>query len=517
MNDNNNSNGFEKEMNGMEPKIQEAPFPIPKEEVIGEAEHSLEERTVIAQNYGEETGRVTQENFAVKEDFPNKEFLSGNEDSGFEEKSIEGENGFQKEEAIKDEKNTLNQDMADSKESPRKDTPKEEPTIREYHYEEQVKKTPRMKKNWTKFIAGCLIVSIAGGASIGAGYGAVTALMQDEPTVTNATVFAEKVSSTNAVSAVDIIKSVKPSVVSISTKVSGTTEYFGSFSVPYESNGVGSGVIFFSDDSKIAIATNNHVIADATSIFITLDGDVSVPAKVVGTKSESDLAVITASWEDLKKAGVKNVTVATFGDSDELEVGESVIAIGNAMGMGLSATDGMISMTEQTINVDGNELTVLQTSAAINGGNSGGALVNSAGEVIGINTAKYNSSMAEGMGYAIPSNVIGPIVDELLENGTMPKPFIGIKGTGITTDNAGLYKLPVGALIMEVTEGGPAAEAGIMVGDIVTEFNGKTVMDMNTLADLVGETTVGDRVMVHVVRNGETGHDLELVVADKNQ
>lgn len=360
-------------------------------------------------------------------------------------------------------------------------------------------------------------MSIAGGASIGAGYGAVTALMQDEPTVTNATVFAEKVSSTNAVSAVDIIKSVKPSVVSISTKVSGTTEYFGSFSVPYESNGVGSGVIFFSDDSKIAIATNNHVIADATSIFITLDGDVSVPAKVVGTKSESDLAVITASWEDLKKAGVKNVTVATFGDSDELEVGESVIAIGNAMGMGLSATDGMISMTEQTINVDGNELTVLQTSAAINGGNSGGALVNSAGEVIGINTAKYNSSMAEGMGYAIPSNVIGPIVDELLENGTMPKPFIGIKGTGITTDNAGLYKLPVGALIMEVTEGGPAAEAGIMVGDIVTEFNGKTVMDMNTLADLVGETTVGDRVMVHVVRNGETGHDLELVVADKNQ
>ncbi|WP_352399161.1 trypsin-like peptidase domain-containing protein [Anaerotignum sp.] len=391
------------------------------------------------------------------------------------------------------------------------------PTVREYHYEEQVKKTPKKRRNWGKFIAACLIVSIAGGASIGAGYGAVKYYLEDEPTVTKTPVIAQKVSSNvTGMSAVDIIKGVKPSVVSISTKVSGTADYFGSFSVPYESNGVGSGVIFFSDDAKIAIATNNHVIDGATSIYVTLEGDVTVPAKVVGTKSESDLAVLTVSWNDLKSAGVKDVSVASFGDSDSLEVGDSVIAIGNAMGMGLSATDGMVSMTEQNINVEGNQLTVLQTSAAINGGNSGGPLVNSAGEVVGINTAKYNSSMAEGMGYAIPSNVIVPIVEELLENGTQPKPYIGIKGTSITSENANLYKLPVGALIMEVTEGGPAEKAGIMVGDIITSVNGKTVMDMDSLVQIIGETKVGDTVDVHVVRNGETGHDLKLIIADKN-
>ncbi len=393
----------------------------------------------------------------------------------------------------------------------------EGPSVREYRYEEQVKKTPKKKRNWGRFIAACLIASVAGGASMGAGYGAVKYYFADEPTVTKTQAVAQKTStSTAGMSAVDIIKSVKPSVVSISTKVSGTADYFGSFSVPYESNGMGSGVIFYSDDEKVAIATNNHVVDGATSIFVTFDGDVNVPAKVVGTKSESDLAVITVSWDDLKSAGVKEITVSTFGDSDSLEVGDNVIAIGNAMGMGLSATDGMISMTEQTINVEGNELTVLQTSAAINGGNSGGPLVNSAGEVVGINTAKYNSSMAEGMGYAIPSNVISPIVQDLLENGTQPKPYIGIKGTSITTENAELYKLPVGALIMEVAEGGPAEEAGIMVGDIITSFNGKTVMDMDSLVEVVGETKVGDVVDVHVVRNGETGHDLKLTIADKN-
>lgn len=394
----------------------------------------------------------------------------------------------------------------------------EGPSVREYRYEEQVKKTPKKKKyNWSKFIAACLVVSVAGGASIGAGYGAAKYYFDDEPTVTKTPVVAQTVSSSVAgASAVDIIKSVKPSVVSISTKVSGTAEYFGSFSVPYESNGMGSGVIFYSDDERIAIATNNHVVDGASSIYVTFEDGANVPAKVVGTKSESDLAVITVSWDDLKSAGVKDVSVASFGDSDSLEVGDSVIAIGNAMGMGLSATDGMISMTEQTITVEGNELTVLQTSAAINGGNSGGPLVNSEGKVIGINTAKYNSSMAEGMGYAIPSNVIAPIVQDLLENGTQPKPYIGIKGTSITTENADLYKLPVGALIMEVTEGGPAEAAGIMVGDIITSFNGNTVMDMDSLVKVVGETKVGDTVDVHVVRDGKTGHDLKLTIADKN-
>lgn len=395
---------------------------------------------------------------------------------------------------------------------------RDRPCVREYHYEESVKKSSKKKRGWAKFIAGCLIVSIAGGASIGVGYGFTQNYFQSKDGVqTTAVVSAEKAAIlTDGLSTVDIVKTVKPSVVSVSTTITGTTQYLGKFTIPYEAEGAGSGVIFYSDDDKIAIATNNHVIEGANSIYVTLEGDISVAAKVIGTKSESDLAVLTVSWSDLKEAGITSVTTATFGDSDALEVGDCVIAIGNAMGMGLSATDGIISMKEQTINVDGAALTVLQTSAAINSGNSGGALVNSSGEVIGINTAKYNSSMAEGMGYAIPSNVIKPIVEELLETGTQPKPYIGITGTSITEDNASLYKLPIGALIMEVTEGGPAEAGGMKVGDIVTQYNGETVMDMNTLAELINQTAIGETVTIHVVRDGKTGLDLKLTIGDKN-
>ena len=326
----------------------------------------------------------------------------------------------------------------------------------------------------------------------------------------------QQTASTSAMSVVDVVSKVKPSVVSITTKIEGVTQYYGAFSVPYQGEGAGSGVIFYSDDDKIAIVTNNHVIEDATEVYATINDTASVPAKVVGTKSDSDLAVLTISWDDLRAAGIEEITVAEFGNSDEIEVGESVIAIGNAMGQGLSATDGIVSIKNQTISVDNNTLEVIQTSAAINSGNSGGALVNSKGQVIGINTAKYNSSMAEGMGYAIPSNEVAAVAQDLLEDGTASTPYIGIIGTSITSGNASLYKLPVGALVVEVTEGGPAQQAGLQAGDIITEFNGQTVMDMETLTEIVKGTEIGQTVSVHIIRNGETGMDLSLTIADKN-
>lgn len=392
------------------------------------------------------------------------------------------------------------------------------PSVREYHYEEKVKKTSKKKNGWAKFIAACLIVSIVGGASIGAGYGTVNHYFQQKNGVpVSAVTDTEKASFlTDGLSTVDIVKKVKPSVVSISTTMTGAAKYFGKYVIPYEAEGAGSGVVFYQDEDRVAIITNNHVIENATSIYVTFDGDKSVAANVIGTKSESDLAVLSVSWEDLKQIGVKEVTTATFGDSDALEVGECVIAIGNAMGKGLSATDGIISMTEQTINVDGNTLGVLQTSAAINGGNSGGALVNSKGEVIGINTAKYNSAMAEGMGYAIPSNTITPIMESLLKNGTQPKAYIGITGTSITEENAPKYNLPVGALIMEVVEKGPADRAGVQVGDVITQFDGKAVMGMDQLASMINETAVGKTVTIHVLRDGNQDLDLKLTIGDKN-
>ena len=391
-----------------------------------------------------------------------------------------------------------------------------QPSVREYHYEEQVKKAPKKKKGWAKFIVGCLIIGIAGGGSIGAGYAVVDHLMTGRNAVSGTPTGIQKASSGEVYSAKEIIKAVKPSVVSVSTKISGMTNYWGAFNIPFESEGAGSGVIFYSDDSRVAIATNNHVVEGASTIYVTFEGDISVPAKVIGTRSESDLAVLTVSWDDLNKAGVEQVTTAVFGDSDALEVGSEVIAIGNAMGMGLSATDGIISMKEQTINVDGNKLGVLQTSAAINSGNSGGALVNASGEVIGINTAKYNSAMVEGMGYAIPSNYIIPIVEELLTTGTQPKPYIGITGTNITEETAPMYKLPVGALILEITEGSPADKAGLEVGDVITQFNGQTVMDMDSLVKMVNEASIGSTVDMYVIRDGKDGFELKIKIEDKN-
>lgn len=389
------------------------------------------------------------------------------------------------------------------------------PRVREYHYEEQVKKAPQKKRGWAKLIVACLIISIVGGMSMGAGYGLVQYGLRGKGGSSAPAVVASGTSVKNSYSKKDIIRAVKPSVVSISTKVTGVTQYFGAFSVPYEASGAGSGVVFYSDENRVAIATNNHVIEDANSVYVTFNGDVSVPAKVIGTKSDSDLAVLTVSWSDLRENGIDHVTTAVFGDSDALEVGDEVIAIGNAMGQGISATDGIISMTEQSISVDGNTLSVLQTSAAINSGNSGGALVNSAGEVIGINTAKYNSSMAEGMGYAIPSNVITPIVEELLQTGTQPKPYIGITGTSITEATAPSYELPVGALIMEIVEDGPADRAGLEVGDVITAFDGSAVTSMDKLIELVGQMEIGSSVQVKAVRNGKPVQ-MQLTIADKN-
>ena len=387
-------------------------------------------------------------------------------------------------------------------------------------YAEQVKKGKKKSNGWAKLIAGCLIVGIAGGTSLGAGYGIVQNYYNNAPTSVTTSegnhMVIQQTASTSAMSVVDVVSKVKPSVVSITTKIEGVTQYYGAFSVPYQGEGAGSGVIFYSDDDKIAIVTNNHVIEDATEVYATINDTASVPAKVVGTKSDSDLAVLTISWDDLRAAGIEEITVAEFGNSDEIEVGESVIAIGNAMGQGLSATDGIVSIKNQTISVDNNTLEVIQTSAAINSGNSGGALVNSKGQVIGINTAKYNSSMAEGMGYAIPSNEVAAVAQDLLEDGTASTPYIGIMGTSITSGNASLYKLPVGALVVEVTEGGPAQQAGLQAGDIITEFNGQTVMDMETLTEIVKGTEIGQTVSVHIIRNGETGMDLSLTIADKN-
>ncbi|MEA5084215.1 MAG: trypsin-like peptidase domain-containing protein [Lachnospiraceae bacterium] len=403
--------------------------------------------------------------------------------------------------------------------------------VRDTYFTETVKKkTCKKDSSFKKFIAACLVISLFGGTGIGASYaviqntvfnpnkatdGASADLNAGKPE-TKATASAQPVSSTSGtMTAVDVIDAVYPSVVNINMQVSGTTNYYG-FSVPYEGSGSGSGVIFDMDDENVYIVTNNHVVESATGISVSVTGAESISATVVGTDASSDLAVIKALKSDFKAAGIDNIVAAKFGDSDSLKVGQSVLAIGNALGEGKSATGGMISMLNKNIDIGGINLEVLQTSAAINPGNSGGALVNYEGEIIGINTAKTSTSVAEAMGYAIPSNKVKEIMENLLVNGTTPQPYLGIMGSDITDDIADMYKLPVGVLVRQVLAGGGADMAGLKEGDVIISFAGKSVMNMESLISTLKEQEVGTTVEMGIIRDAKTSMTLNVKILDSN-
>lgn len=400
--------------------------------------------------------------------------------------------------------------------------------IKDTYYKESVKH--KKGTGFKKVLAACLVISLFGGVGIGASYsvmqnlvfgGGNTQKSTPELEVQNTTgttiAKAEAVSSSSggAMTAVDVIESVSPAVVNINTEVHGTTNYYG-FMVPYEGSGSGSGVIFDSDAENVYILTNNHVVSGANQVSISVTGADTIPATIVGTDSTADIAVLCALRSDFKSAGIEEITVAKFGNSDELKVGESVIAIGNALGEGKSATGGMISILNKNIEIEGINLNVIQTSAAINKGNSGGALVNYSGEIVGINTAKTSTTVAEAMGYAIPSNTALEVAERLLEEGTTPRPYIGIMGTDITEDISSMYRLPVGVLVVQVTEGAGAANAGLQENDIIVSVNGKSTMDMESLTAAISELEIGSSAEVGIIRNGETPMTLNIEIMDAN-
>ena len=386
------------------------------------------------------------------------------------------------------------------------------------YYHEQVKKAEKQKKPWIKYIATCLIVSIAGGGSFGVGLGwSKNYFAKPVPYDTTAAPISSAPSATavssTTMSKKDVIKTVMPSVVSISTRILENS-YWGEI----EGSGAGSGIVFYEDDEKVGIVTNNHVIQDATQVSAIFDTDKAVKAKVVGTDKDTEIAVLTVLKEDLKKSGVENIVVAKFGNSDLVEVGDDVYAIGNALGEGLTATDGMISAINKEINVQGSTLeNVLQTNAAINQGNSGGPLINERGEVIGVNTAKsVSGGTAEGIGYAIPSNSVSEIAEILLTNGSVPKPGMGIYVKNVSTEMSNLYRLPIGVIVMQVIPGENAENAGMEKGDIIVEVNGKKIMDTDDLSNILKELEVGKTAEVYVVRNGDTSLKLDVVIGDMN-
>ena len=363
-----------------------------------------------------------------------------------------------------------------------------------------VKVKPKKKnRTFSKAIAVCLVVSLGLGTGIGAGYGFSRAMNKNSNVSSYdgvLTTTAAAVSSSKANAATDVIANVYNSVVSITTLTQGTANY-GMYSIPYQAEGAGSGVIFAEDDSLVYVATNQH-----------------------GYDETSDLAVLSVEKSDLEAVGINNVTIAVFDDSADIKLGESVIAIGNSLGEGKTTTGGMISAENKTVNVEGKELNVIQTDAAINPGNSGGALVNYSGAVIGINTAKTFStssgSTAEGVGYAIPASVAVPILNELKENGSIEKPYLGITGQDITDQLSSLYRLPVGVLVTSVMDGSSAANAGIVEGDIIVSYNGKTILNMESLVQCVDESSVGDQVKIGIIRNGDTSVEVTATLGNVN-
>lgn len=456
----------------------------------------------------------------IKEEVKKEEIIDGTA----EEKTETAEAETKAEEDAKDES------MAERAEEAKAEEKAEtKPNHKECYYKETVKHSKK-KSSFKRFIAACMVVSLCGGIGVGGSYSLVqnylnnknAAQAESSQTGTEQTADGSSskgnvslLSSGNGDDAVSVIDKVYPSVVNINTSVHTTANYYG-MAVPYDSNGAGSGVIFNEDDQYVYIVTNNHVVADASTISVSVTGKETLEASLVGTDSTADIAVVKVLKSAFKDAGVE-YKVADFGDSDKLKVGESVIAIGNALGEGKSATGGMVSVLNKTIEVSNQALNVIQTSAAINPGNSGGALVNYDGQIIGINTAKTSTSVAEGMGYAIPSNTANEIMNKILTDGTTPKPYLGIMGSDITDELSQMYKLPVGVLVRQVLDGGAAQKAGVQEGDIITSFNGKTVMNMEALQNALKDAEVGSTVEMSIIRNGDEPMTLNVTVLDANQ
>ena len=324
-------------------------------------------------------------------------------------------------------------------------------------------------------------------------------------------------SSTGTSDIATIAKNAMPSIVSITNmSVQEVQSFFGG-TQQQESTSVGSGIIIGQTDSDLLILTNNHVVEGNEKLTVSFVDNESVEANVKGTDSTKDLAVVAVKISDVKDSTMDKIAVATMGDSSKLEVGEQVVAIGNALGYGQSVTSGIVSATERTL--DGYEGgTLIQTDAAINPGNSGGALLNSNGEVIGINTAKVATDSVEGMGYAIPISDASDTIQNLMNQVTKTKVseaeqgYLGIQGVDVSDESAKMYNMPTGVYISDVVKNGGAQQAGLTKGSVITGLEGTTISDMNSLKEQLQYHRVGDKVKVTVQVPGNNGEYTEKTV-----
>lgn len=395
---------------------------------------------------------------------------------------------------------------------------------------QQNPKAPKPKKGYAKKVAlvvgAAVLFGAVGGVTMqGTSYLTGKLLGKNTKSTVGTTKTVSNAKLTTSTSTVtsdvsDIVENTLPSIVSITNmSVQEVQNFFGGIS-QQESESAGSGIIISQNDSELLVVTNNHVVEGSDTLTVTFNDGNSVEAQIKGTDSARDLAVVAVPLDKISDDTMNAIKVATLGDSDSLKVGEPAIAIGNALGYGQSVTTGIVSATGRTI--DGFDGEYIQTDAAINPGNSGGALLNANGEVIGINSAKINSSAVEGMGFAIPISDASDVIQNLMNKETRSKVsdeergYLGIKGYDVSEEGAQMYNMPTGVYVKEVMSGGGAEKAGLTKGSIITGFEGSSISSMSSLEEQLQYYKAGEEVTLTVQipdKNGEyTEKDIKVTL-----
>ena len=340
----------------------------------------------------------------------------------------------------------------------------------------------------------------------------------------------------------EVAEEAMPSVVAITTKsVQEVQNYYSMFGSQYapsqeqEVQGSGSGIIIGKTKSELLIATNYHVVDGADTLSVAFADGSAYEATVKGFDENEDLAVVSVATKDVSNDTMDAISVAKIGSSDDLKIGEQVVAIGNALGYGQSVTTGIVSAknrkTDSSGQIESSDSTdnsssinkgvnLVQTDAAINPGNSGGALVNMQGELIGINTAKYSDTSVEGMGYALPISDVQDIINDLIagknvsnDGTTSGQAYLGISAQTITSQYAQLLNMPEGVYISSVEQGSAAEECGLQSGDIICSLDGEDIADMETFHDKIVACNPGDKVTIVYYRNNNGNYEKQTATA----
>ena len=388
-------------------------------------------------------------------------------------------------------------------------------------YNAETAKASKKSRNRLKAVLALILCGILFGSAAAAAFAGTGALLKKDSAVSAYSVSAQQSTvglstvsySANASEATqtldvsDIAEGMMPAMVSITNiSVQEVQSYFGMFSMgrsqTQQSQSSGTGIIIGENSSELLIVTNNHVVDEATTLSVCFVDNEVCEATIKGTDPDNDLAVISVKLTDINEETAEAIKVATVGDSDDLKVGEQVVAIGNALGYGQSVTTGIVSALNRQI--DDTDAIMIQTDAAINPGNSGGALVNMNGEVIGINSAKFSSTEVEGMGYAISITMAMPIIEDLMNRTTREKvadenaAYLGINGEDITASVSSAYGIPQGIYLTAVYSDSPLQNAGITPKSILTHFDGIRVTSFSNLENRLQYYAAGETVDVTV-------------------